>query len=380
MFRRERIRSEVWTQRCWAMLLLAILSMMVPARAVTATDWAKAMFDHTTHDFGMVPRGSEAEHRFTVDNIYLEDAHIKSVSSTCKCTDVAVTTPALKTHEKSQIVATLNTRQFTGSKDATIRVVFDKPFPAVVQLHVHSYIRTDVVLEPGSVQFGQVTEGSKVTKTLTLRHAGNPDWKITGQEKEDPDIDLSIKPVAANSGQSTYELAFTLKPTAAAGYIRRHITLLTNDQNPNAQRVLVAMEGVVAPALSVRPSPVAFGHVPVGREVTRNIVVKGDEVFQILELAGPDDRFRVPPAKLKTPARLHVLPVSFAAGTEPGKLKGEIVIRTDIGDGRILRVDVSGEVVGSSKIVSPAADAADRTDDSPVAQKETPDGWRRAKQ
>jgi hypothetical protein len=237
-----------------------------------------------------------------------------------------------------------------------------------------------VVLEPGSVQFGKVTEGTKVTKTLTLRHAGSADWKITGQEKEDPDVDVLIQPVAANSGQSTYQLVFTLKATAPAGYIRRPVTLLTNDQNPSAQRVLVAMEGVVAPSVSVRPSPVAFGQVPVGREVTRNIVVQGEEAFQILELAGPDDRFQIgPSAKLKTPARLHVLPVVFSAGTEPGKLKGEILIRTDIGEGRLLRVEVSGEVVDGSKTDAPAPAPAS-TESGPAVEKEASDEWHRAKE
>jgi len=361
----------------WARLLVFLLTMCA-ACEVRAADWAKAMFDHTTHDFGMVPRGSEAEHRFTIENIYLEDAHIKSVSSSCHCTDVKVTTPSLKTHEKSQIVATLNTRKFTGSKDATIRVVFDKPFPAEVQLHIHSYIRTDVVLEPGCVRFGQVAEGSTVTKTIDLRHAGNSKWKITGLENEDPHIDVSIQPAAANSDQATYQLVFTLKETAPPGYIRRHVTLLTNDQNPSAQRVLVPIEGVVAAIVSVRPSPVAFGSVPIGREVTRNVVVQGQkeqESFQILELAGPDDRFSVSSsAKLKTALRVHLVPVTFKAGKKPGKIEGEILIRTDIDGGRTLRVKVTGEVVDESTGATAAAPASGDT--APADEKKSSDGWR----
>ena len=42
-------------------------------------DWAKAMFDHTSHDFGVVARGAKVEHRFVIENIYEEDAHIQSV-------------------------------------------------------------------------------------------------------------------------------------------------------------------------------------------------------------------------------------------------------------------------------------------------------------
>lgn len=364
--------------RFWTTALLAVILTVCAAGEAVATDWAKAMFDHTTHDFGMVPRGSEAEHRFTIDNIYLEDAHIKSVSSSCHCTSVDVTTPSLKTHEKSQIVATLNTRQFTGAKDATIRVVFDKPFPAEVQLHVHSYIRTDVVLEPGAVSFGQVTEGATATKTITLRHAGNPDWEITGCENEDEYLDVSIKPTASNAGQATYQLAFTLKSTAPPGYIRRHVTLLTNDQNPNAQRVLVPLEGEVVPTVSISPSPVAFGQVSVGRKVTRNVVVQGrQEPFQILELAGPDDRFSTgPSAKFKTPLRVHVIPVTFEAGTNPEKIQGEILIRTDIGSGRTLRVKVTGEVIEDAPGVSTVTPTSEPA--APASEEKSSDGWRRA--
>ena len=49
-------------------------------------DWARKMFDDTTtHDFGVVARGAKAEHRFVIENIYEEDAHIKSVTSSCQC-------------------------------------------------------------------------------------------------------------------------------------------------------------------------------------------------------------------------------------------------------------------------------------------------------
>ena len=373
MFRKERIPSEVWI-RSWATLAFIALTMGVAPR-VMATDWAKAMFDQTTHDFGMVARGSVAEYRFTFENIYLEDVHVKSISSSCHCTSVKVTEPSLKTHEKSQVVATLNTRQFTGKKDATIRVVLDKPFPAEVQLHVHSYIRTDVVLEPGSVQFGQVTEGKGATRVIDLRHAGNPDWKITGCERADESIDVAIKTVSTAFDQSTYQLAFTLKPDAPAGYIRRHITLLTNDENPNARRVLVPVEGVVTPAVTVRPSPLNFGLVRPGREATARIVVQGQESFKVLGVEGPDERFALDPAvKLGKSISVHLLAITFRAGTEPGKIEGKVRIQTDIGGGQTLEVDVAGEVVASSQDTSPAA-SAPSSDASPSSETSSP-GWR----
>jgi hypothetical protein len=137
--------------------------------------------------------------------------------------------------------------------------------------------------------------------------------------------------------------------------------------------VLVPIEGVVAPAVSVRPSPVAFGLVQLGREVTRNVVIQGQESFQIMELAGPDDRFGVAPlAKLNTPSRVHLIPVTFRAGAKSGKIEGEILIRTNIGGGRILRVDVTGEVVGDTKGVTTTTGADDTV---PAVGKKSSDGW-----
>ena len=69
-------------------------------------------------------------------------------------------TPSLKTYEKGAIVATLNTPSFLGQRGATITVVLDKPFYAEVQLHVSGYIRSDVVFEPGSVQLGDLEQGT----------------------------------------------------------------------------------------------------------------------------------------------------------------------------------------------------------------------------
>ena len=67
----------------------------------------------------------------------------------------------MKTYEKGAIVADLNTNSFYGQRGATITVVIDRPFYAVVQLHDRGYIRTDVVVDPGSIELGSVDQGSR---------------------------------------------------------------------------------------------------------------------------------------------------------------------------------------------------------------------------
>ena len=59
------------TLRFAALLLIAAcLVAGLPAGPLAAQEWAKKMFDTTSHNFGTVARGSKVEHTFTVTNIY----------------------------------------------------------------------------------------------------------------------------------------------------------------------------------------------------------------------------------------------------------------------------------------------------------------------
>ncbi|MGE0608453.1 MAG: DUF1573 domain-containing protein, partial [Pirellulales bacterium] len=144
-----------------------------------AQEWARKMFDSTEIKFGAVARGAKVEHRFTITNLYEEDVHISNVRSSCGCTTPTVDKRDLKTFEKTELVAVFNTRTFEGDKNATVTVTFDKPFSAEVQVQVSGYIRKDVVLDPGLVDFGAINQGTPVEKRIVVNYAGRSDWKIT---------------------------------------------------------------------------------------------------------------------------------------------------------------------------------------------------------
>ncbi len=167
----------------WTCRAAMVAGLLLWVSAGQAQDWARAMFgNNTSHDFGVVARGAKEEYRFVVENIYEEDAHIESVSSSCGCSTPQVSRQFLKTWEKAEILITLDTRGFMGQKDATIEVKFDRPFPAVVQLHIHAYIRSDVVVQPGAVSFGSVNQGAGANQTVSVSYAGRNDWRIARVE------------------------------------------------------------------------------------------------------------------------------------------------------------------------------------------------------
>jgi len=322
---------------------LAVIGLSPPQAGLSAQEWAKEMFNHTSHDFGTVARGAKAEHRFILENIYQEDVRISDLRVSCGCTKPQVSKRLLKTWEKAEITATLDTRGFMGRKDATITVVFDLPFKAEVPLQVHSYIRSDLVLQPEAVRFGSVAQGASAQRKVTVSYAGRNDWKIERVESSKPHLAAEAVLAGRAERQATYELVVTLKDTAPPGYFCDDLILVTNDNNPRSSRVPVPVEGVVVTGLTVRPSPLMLGVVEAGQSVSRQLVIQGVAPFRILGATCADERIRfsVP----QTAKNVHLLPVTFTAGQAPEEFTGKIRIETDAAAGRVTEVAVQAQVV-----------------------------------
>jgi hypothetical protein len=346
------------TARTIAWIALALLAAFTAGRA-HAQDWAREMFDHTSYDFGAVARGAQVEHRFGVENIYLEDAHILSAEASCGCTTPEVPVEVLKTWKKAYVVAKVNTVNFQGQKDVTIKVKFDKPFPAEVQLNLHCYIRTDVVIQPGSVYL-RTSQGTAAEQRVSVRYAGRSDWQIQRVESANPSLTGKVVEVSRGDGMVTYELTVNLASDAKAGYSRDEINLVTNDPNPRAQRVPVPVEAVVAAPVTVHPSPLIMDPVAAGKlqsPVMRPLLVRSASPFQITRAESTDPRFRcdVPAAAAAT---LQRLPVVFLGGDAPGKVAARIHILTTASTEPI-------EAEVSINLIGPAS--AETTADRPPA-------------
>jgi hypothetical protein len=307
-------------------------------------DWAKAMFSETSHDFGVVAAGAKVEYKFTIENIYEEDAHIKSVQSSCGCTSAKIDKQSLKTWDKAEITAVVNTdtRQYYGRKDTTLKVLFDLPYEAEVQIHIHAYIRRDVVVLPGVVQFGAVGQGAAMVQKVSVSYAGRDDWRIERIENNNPNLEFQLAEVSRGEGKVKYNLTVTLKPNAPAGYIQGQLVLVTNDVNPRAARVPVAVEGIISQALSVRPSPLFLGVIESGQSVTKPLVVQSKAAFRITAVSASDPRFRCKAPEGPNP--VHLLPITFDAKDASGKISGKIHIETDYPNAKPLDVDVNVQV------------------------------------
>ena len=311
-------------------MVLAVVFVVLTGGTAWSQEWARKMFETTRHDFGTVARAAKAEHEFALSNLYLEDVHIASVRTSCGCTTPQIKKADLKTYEKSAIVAIFNTGKFLGSRGATLTVTFDKPFYAEVQLQVSGYIRSDVVFDPGSVQLGTVEQGKPVQKSVTVNYAGRDDWKIVGVKTANPHIAAEVQETGRGNGLVSYKILVRMDEKAPLGYVNDHLTLLTDDRS--MPQVPLAVEGMVQAGIVVSPSSLFMGVVQPGQKVTKQVVVKGNKPFRVVSVDCEDGGFPFDTSSAKNPKPLHLIPVTFVAGAEPGKVSQTIRIATDLGE------------------------------------------------
>ena len=307
------------------MVLLCLAAWLVCISGAAASDWADKMFENQKHDFGTLARGVKAQHRFKLTNIYEEDVHISGVRSSCGCTLPEITKPELKTFESGEIVADFNTRAFMGFKSATLTVSLDKPYPAEVQLHVNGFIRSDVVLEPGEIDFGTVDLGSAAEKKMTVSYAGRHDWKLFDVKSANPHFECELFEVTRGGGKVGYELLVRLTKDAPAGYIKDQLILVTNDEH--ATELPIEVHGRVAAALSVSPASLFMGVVQPGQKVTKQLVVRSRKPFRIVDIMCKDKSFDIETTGERK--AVHLIPVVFTAGDRAGKIARQISITTD---------------------------------------------------
>lgn len=306
----------------------ALLGMVLSCTPAWATEWAQKMFAESEHNFGTVARAATTEYEFKLTNRYLEDVRISGVRASCGCTSVWVkdNRRVLKTYETTAIVAHVNSDKFLGSKGATITVSFDRPFAAQAQLRVRAYIRDDVVLRPGSVQFGTVHSGRATEQSVEVLCPG---LRPVDVRSTNPSLSASLASSRDAYGRTAYRLKVRLDEQAPAGHFKEHLTLVLGDRQRTQIPVLV--EGRVLAGVTVTPPSLLLGLVEPGQQVRKMVVVRGSTPFRIKGVRTNSDAFRlaVPPEDSAKPA--HVIPVTFIARDTPGEVVGAIHIETDQG-------------------------------------------------
>src|SRR5262249_34851338 len=145
-----------------------------------AQGWAEKMFsDGTTHDFGTVPRGAQLSHRFTLTNIYAVRMEITGIQSGCGCVTATAEKRVLEPLEKTTLEVNMDARRFTGPKKVVVKVNVGPDDFSTAEITVLANSRSDVVFNPGEVNFGSIPRGQGATQIIEVEYAGAQKWEVT---------------------------------------------------------------------------------------------------------------------------------------------------------------------------------------------------------
>lgn len=332
-------RKAVWEVGFVLRKVIVVLALVAPASSADGQEWARKMFETTSHEFGAVARGAKTEFRFKLSNIYLEDVHISEVRTSCSCTTPTISKNLLKTYDEGYILAIFNTKSHLGQKTATITVTLDKPFPAEVQLQVSGFIRSDVELEPGGVQFGTVDAGTPAEQMLKVTARTDRNWQITAIRSSSEFVEAEAVETGRQTGEVTYDMKVRLLAGASSGYLKERLVVVANDSK--ATEFPIEVEGRVLAPLTA-PSLLFMGVVKPSSTTRKPLVIQGKQPFRITAIECDDECFTCECPQ--GAERSHILKVTFAAPDAPGKRKAKLRITTDLED-EALEVPVAANVV-----------------------------------
>lgn len=279
-------------------------------------NWAQKMFAESRHDFGDVAKGASVNYRLKLTNLYLETVHIANVRTSCGCTSAKASKDLLQSRQEAYIDISLDTVKHSRKKESNVIITFDQPQAAEVRIPITAYIRTDVVITPGMVNFGAIQAGSKQTKKVTIAYAGRPEWKIRGVKPTSAETEVTLVETSRANGQVTYDLDVALKSDLPKGDFRSQILLETDDAA--AAPIPLLVEAHVESEFTISPDPLPLGKIAAGKTQAYNVVVKGQKPFGIEKLECDSE---TPAFKVRLPKDeklVHLVPLTFTAPAKEG--------------------------------------------------------------
>jgi hypothetical protein len=300
--------NRVVTLRVWVGLVLVAGAASV-SHGGDSKSWADTLFAEKQHDFGPVPRGAMVRHPFVLTNNTQTPISILNLRVSCGCTSGKASVAVVPPGKTGVIEAQMDTRNFVGRKATTLFVsVFNGTEEAEIALNVASTILSDIVLNPGGIDFGAISHGQTPSASLTIDRIGKPDWKVIKMVSASKVLNASLAETQRSEGGVSYRLDVTLKPGTPPGVIRDEIELLTND--PESRGFPVLVTATVRGDLAATPSVLSLAAPTSSEPVQGRYIVRASKPFRVVAVEGTGEGYTAT-VDARTAKPLHIVTVTF---------------------------------------------------------------------
>ena len=318
-----------------------LLAYLITATSVMGEDWQAAAFPVSEHNFGEVAAGTEISQALPIHNPFKSDLIIDSITSNCGCTSVDKTKLAIKPEGTVYFNASIDTQNYRGRRKAyvTLRVV--EPVVAEVRIRIDAFIRADLVLYPGTVDFQDGFQGEIRQQKATLMHAGESPLHIRSVSTNYPWLTASYKTSFREGEKTNVELILTLQENAPAGNFRDQVLIKLTTDTDTVLPLIVT--GVVSDSVTVSPKSMHLGMIQRTDPVEVNLVVIGQEKVRIANVRSQQLDIEYTP--LETPKKAHLLRLKLMPKAGVAKmLRSSISVETAGADPVLLNVPVTATI------------------------------------
>lgn len=292
--------------------------IFVAVNPCRAAGWADALFAERGHDFGTVPRGAVVKHPFMLTNKLNEVITILDVHASCGCTTGRASATTVEPGGVAIVEAQMDTRNFVNRKATTLFVSIASASgrQAEVRLAVVSTILSDIVLNPGAVDFGLTRQGSAPLAAVAIDRLGAPNWRVRRMISNSKVLDFkTTKLVETNRSNDRvgYAVRIGIRPDAPIGPYRDEIRLLTDD--PLTASIPIVVSGRILGNLSVSPGVLSLGGVSAASTVQGRFLVRGSKPFAIVKIEGTGDGFETDPIDPSIRKTIHLVTLRYRPGS-----------------------------------------------------------------
>jgi Protein of unknown function (DUF1573) len=296
-----------------------------------AGSWTDSLFPENRYDFGMVPRGVKVKHDFLLVNRLAEPVSILNLRPSCGCTSGRASAAMVAPGETAVIEAEMETRNFVGMKSTVLYVTLVTATGREAEAHlgVTANILSDIVLNPGAIDFGTLVRGGAPTRSMTIDRINAPDWRFVRMVSASRALNAQLVETARSGGTVSYTLSVSLKPDAPAGLMRDEIRLLSNDSEAPSIPILVT--AWIRGDLTAAPSVLALGQLHSSAGAQGRFIVRASRPFLIRAVDGAGDGFSVAAPEPKRQA-IHVVAVAYRPeeGSSRGDIRHQFRVHTDL--------------------------------------------------
>ena len=316
--------------RVFALVVLTALNVYSPD-SLMGQEWARKMLSEFSHDFGEVNKGDMPEYRFKIKNIYKEDMNIAQVFSSCGCTQVSVSKNKIKTFETADVICRFNSKPFNGFKQATVTVRFGAPMAGEVQLTVKGTIVSAIRLQPESIDFGQVSRGKPAVFQTTLTGPPNSYFRIADIKSTFSHVGVSLNQPQRINGRIQYVMQTRLKDSAPDGFTQGDLFIIVDEGNGARRQIPLKFTAKMASAIKLSPAVLTLSNVKPGQKVTKTVVVRAEEPFEITDVKCETRAFNVSQKKSGM-RKTHILSVSYTGEEKSGRHECDLTFYTSLGN------------------------------------------------